>query len=239
MVKITFSWDDGAPEDFRMAELSAKYGMPAMFFIPEKNPERNVLKPAEVRQLFDAGFELGAHTQSHLYLTKIPRENIFPELVNGQTYLQEITGQSVPHFCLPGGFFDSEIMDLSRKVFQTVRTAETGAVHNSTQNPWLIRPTFHFYNRGIKSLLFNALKHDLFLFQYILKHYKADYFDILKGFVEHAHKQEKLFHIQFWGHSWELEEFGLWGKLEELFLFLKNNYPDTLCSYDQFVKKQS
>jgi len=236
MIKITFSWDDGAPDDFKLAELSSKYNIPGMFFIPERNPERPVINASEVKQLVNAGFDVGAHTQSHLYLTHIPTENVYNEIYNGKTYLEEITGRPVAHFCLPGGFYNKQIIDISRSLFSTVRTAETGAVSISNQKNYFIQPAFHFYNRGIKSLLFNSFKHNLFLFSFILKNRNLLYFELLKQFVVHAQKQEKLYHVQFWGHSWELEQQGLWKELEDLFTFLNTNFADSVCTYDEFVK---
>lgn len=237
MLKISFSWDDGAVEDFKIAELSAKYSIPGMFFIPEKNPERVVINAKQIAELHQSGFEVGAHTQSHVYLTTIPPENVYTELKNGQIYLENITGQAIKHFCLPGGFYNKAILSQAHSMFASVRTADTGNIKHSGKNPWLIKPTFHFYDRGLKSLLFNSFKHSPLLFQFVLKHRNKNYFEILKSFIDYLATQNADYQIMIWGHSWEIDQVGLWPKLEAFFSFLHQTYPENLVTYDEFVRK--
>ena len=40
---LTISVDDGHPTDFKSAELLARYGLKATFYIPARNPEREVM----------------------------------------------------------------------------------------------------------------------------------------------------------------------------------------------------
>ena len=109
MIKISFSWDDGAIEDNKLKDLCIKYKIPSIFFIPAKNSERGVLSKVEIRQIFESGFEIGAHTFSHKYLTELDLQSAELELYNGKEYLQDIIGQEIPHFCFPGGYFNDEL----------------------------------------------------------------------------------------------------------------------------------
>jgi peptidoglycan/xylan/chitin deacetylase (PgdA/CDA1 family) len=237
MLKISFSWDDGAVEDFKIAELSAKYRIPGMFFIPEKNPERAVISAKQIVELRQSGFEIGAHTQSHVYLTKIAPDLVHQELSNGKTYLETVLSEEIKHFCLPGGFYNKAILSQAQRMFASVRTADTGNIKYSGKNPALIKPTFHFYDRGVKSLLFNSLKHSPLLFQFVLKHRNKNYFEILKSFIDYLATQNADYQIMIWGHSWEIEQFGLWPKLEAFISFLHQTYPENLVTYDEFVRK--
>lgn len=232
MIKIAFSWDDGAVEDMKLAKLSEKYNIPGMFFIPQSNPERAVIGTNEITDLLKLGFEVGAHTKSHHYLTEIDKNKIFDEIKIGKNYLEEVTGKQIKHFCLPGGRYNNYILDISRQLFQTTRTADTCAV---TFDKFLVKPTFHFCNRGIKSLIFNSLKNDFRILKYILKNKKLTYFDLLKGFIDYSESTEEDLYIMFWGHSWEIEQFGLWKELEYLFLHLQANHASKLSSYENFV----
>ena len=70
MVLIAFSWDDGAVEDLKLMDLSLKYSIPGLFFIPATNTERKVLSGENIKKIDNNGFEIGAHTYSHKYLSK-------------------------------------------------------------------------------------------------------------------------------------------------------------------------
>ena len=72
MVLIAFSWDDGADEDMKLMDLSSVYKIPGMFFIPATNPERKVLSAENIKKIDNNRFEIGAHTYSHKYLSKLP-----------------------------------------------------------------------------------------------------------------------------------------------------------------------
>ncbi len=56
MLFISFSWDDGAVEDLKLMELSQKYDIPGIFFIPCTNPERAVLTEENIRTINRNGF---------------------------------------------------------------------------------------------------------------------------------------------------------------------------------------
>ncbi len=156
MVNISFSWDDGAIEDKKLMDLSLKYDMPGIFFIPAKNNERGVMPEADMKTLAKNRFEIGAHTYSHAYLTLLPIKKAQEELLTGKEFLEQLLGIEASHFCFPGGQYNPKLLEISKKYFKSARTADTGALVQS--NSFLIKPTFHFYNRGRKSLIYNSFK---------------------------------------------------------------------------------
>jgi len=238
MVSISFTWDDGAEEDIRLAELSNKFNIPGIFFIPHHNAERPVITSYKILDLFKENFEIGAHTYSHQYLTKINPQDIKEELQRGKSFLEDIINDEIKHFCLPGGFYNKSILKLSKCYFKTVRTADTCYIGQSTS---LIKPTFHFYNRGFNSLAYNSIKKESFIiFKYLLlSKYKNNYFELVKDVLTRLNYNPTVdAKIIFWGHSWEIEQYSLWDKLEDLFCYLHENYPASVLSYSDFIKKQ-
>jgi peptidoglycan/xylan/chitin deacetylase (PgdA/CDA1 family) len=156
MIRISFSWDDGAPEDLKLMDLSLNYKVPGIFFIPAKNKERGVMSVDSIKTLSNNNFEIGAHTYSHSYLTDMSLEEADDEISSGKEYLEQILGKEVPHFCFPGGKYNMKLVETSKKYFKSARTADTGAMVRPQS--FLIKPTFHFYNRGRLSLIYNSLK---------------------------------------------------------------------------------
>jgi peptidoglycan-N-acetylglucosamine deacetylase len=235
MVKITFSWDDGAREDLKLAELSKKYAIPGMFFIPEFNSERPVMDSILIKELNSDGFLIGAHTRSHVYLTKIDPGLVYDEVFQGKWFLENLLNIRIPHFCLPGGFYNSQILSISKQLFETIRSADTCYTKASFD---LIKPTFHFFDRGLKSLIGNSLRGDIRILKYILhSKYRDNYFELIKDIIEKMHNSNDEFNVMIWGHSWEIQEFSLWRKLEDLFIFVNSNFKNRIVTYDQFLEK--
>lgn len=235
MVKISFTWDDGALEDLKLIDFSLRYNIPGMFFIPAKNPERRVLPKDKIKFIIKAGFEIGAHTFSHVYLTSINPEAASQEIISGKIYLEQLTGKEISHFCFPGGKYDRHLVLEAKKHFVTARTAHTCSL--PVQGSFLIKPSFHFFDRGKLSLVVNSIRNNISIFRSIVPFIgTADYFEILKSSIKVLAYSKEEHRLIVWGHSWEIEEFGLWKKLEELFFFLHKYYPNSLTEYSDMVK---
>ncbi len=235
MVYFSFSWDDGAIEDLKLMDLSLKYSIPGIFFIPATNSERSVLSGENIKKIAENNFEIGAHTYSHSYLTGLSLDKANEELLTGKTYLEQLLGNKVSHFCFPGGKFNSELVEVSKQYYQSARTADTGSI--SQNNSFLIKPTFHFYNRGKKSLIYNGLKNS-FKFSILATKYIScpDYFDLIKKIIEDLSKSNNIYDIMIWGHSWEIEKFKLWDKLEDLFQDISRKYRENIIAYSDFIR---
>lgn len=235
MIRISFAWDDGAIEDIKIMDMSLKHNIPGIFFIPALNPERGVMMKKDIRMISE-GMEIGSHTYSHAYLTALSFDKAEQEMKSGKDFLEQLLGKEIPHFCFPGGRYNKELIIASKKYFVSARTADTGAVFSN--NPFLVKPAFHFYDRGKRSLIFNGLKHFSPVFRLTLKNYfVAGYFDLIKKLISDLADFPHDTKIIIWGHSWEIQKFDLWKKLENLFEELNDRYPGTIRSYSEFLSE--
>ena len=218
-MKLVFSWDDGTLEDQRLFALHEKYEVPAMFFVPTKNREgRKVLTPAMMRNAESSLISFGGHTENHTYLTDIPLESVEQEVLLNQRYLEDVLGHSVTDFCLPGGKYNQQILEIVARHYQTIRTADT---MNFRMESNLLKPSIHVYPRGHKSLLGNAFRHHSFAeLAYLAAHLHKSYFDLIQGLLAFEQRQKDRTVI-IWGHSWELEKFDLWNETEKLLCIAK------------------
>jgi peptidoglycan-N-acetylglucosamine deacetylase len=234
MVYISFSWDDGAIEDMKLMDLSLKFDIPGIFFVPATNNERDVMPEKNIKTLLKNKFEIGSHTYSHAYLTLLPLEKAQAELLNGKNFLEQLLGIEASHFCFPGGKYNSELLEVSKQYFKSARTADTGAMLQS--NSYLIKPTFHFYDRGKKSLIYNGLKNRSPIFRLSLTNILSrNYFDFIKNIIVDLANSPEHYKIIIWGHSWEIEKFQLWWWLEDMFQFININYPKVKRGYSELI----
>lgn len=64
---------------------------------------RMMMTPEEVRQMADAGMEIGAHTVTHPILAQVPLDVAEAEIIRSKTQLEEMTGRPVELFAYPNG----------------------------------------------------------------------------------------------------------------------------------------
>jgi len=234
MLKIAFSWDDGAVEDLKLMDYSIKHSMPGMFFIPASNMERDVLHEPDIKEIAENGYEIGSHTFSHKYLTETGLAEAGEEMLKGRDYIEQLLGKEAPHFCYPGGKYNNNINILAKEYFTSARTADICAVVKD--NEFLIRPAFHFFDRGRKSLLFNSIKNWSPVLGLLGSWISTkDYFRLITALIDRLADSAGEYKIIIWGHSWEIEENDLWGKLDDFFRHLNSNHAQCISRYSDLV----
>jgi peptidoglycan/xylan/chitin deacetylase (PgdA/CDA1 family) len=118
---LVITFDDGYLDNWTVAapELAAR-GLPACFFVTtgfvgtsrdawwdaERGVRSEWMTWDQVRSLHAAGFELGAHTVSHVNLAACDRETALREIIGSKLQLEAETNSVVRHFAYPFGGAD-------------------------------------------------------------------------------------------------------------------------------------
>jgi hypothetical protein len=242
MSRLFFTWDDGHPDDLRLAALHEKYAIPCMLFTPAENVEgRPVLSAGDLRSVCSGVVELGAHTYHHRYLTALPPAEVAAELADGKKYLEDATGRAAEHFCFPGGRYTSAIRREALSIYKTVRTAKTMCTQHAFP---VVDTTFHFFPRGWKSILYNALRNrsGSLLLAALQSCPSAGYFEFMERYLhlalgERASAQQGGEDVVIWGHSWELSEYHLWERLEALLRVVHDSFRAAVAPYSQILRQ--
>ncbi len=105
--RIALSFDDGPSKQNTEEILSVleEYGVKATFFVIGKNAQRD---PERIRSIWEAGHEIGNHTYTHAYISKLEEAQIRSEIQKTEDVLFEITGEKTRVFRPPGGFYDDK-----------------------------------------------------------------------------------------------------------------------------------
>jgi len=113
-VAITF--DDGCETDLLVAaEVLQRYAFGATFYITSGFlGGKGFLSQAQLRELSNAGFEIGCHSRTHAYLTDLAEHDLRREMAQPKLELEQIIGKPVVHFSCPGGRYNREIGRLAR-----------------------------------------------------------------------------------------------------------------------------
>ncbi len=122
---IVLSFDDGFRNVLRHGiEPMARHGFRAIQFIvanligrtneweQQFGEAREPLMDApELREWFAAGHEIGAHTLTHPFLTRIPPREMREEIFGSKKKLEDMFGRAVEHFCYPYGDWNPSVRD--------------------------------------------------------------------------------------------------------------------------------
>ncbi|MGH9680519.1 MAG: polysaccharide deacetylase family protein [Candidatus Acidiferrales bacterium] len=215
---MTTSWDDGHPCDLRLAGELAARGLPGTFYVPLANQERrDVLSAPALRDLAGAGFEIGAHTVTHRVLTGLSPRELSSEVRGSKQLLEELLGREVRMFCYPRGRYDSNVIRcVEESGFAGARTtrmlARAGAFERY-EMPASLQAFPHPPLNYVKNL---GKRRDVEGMGRYFKQYLrcGDWVELGKKLFQEVMEHGGIWHL--YGHSWEIEEFALWGQLAEL-----------------------
>lgn len=209
---VTTSWDDGHILDIKLAKLLNKYHIRATFYVSLENKEikkNDLLSPTDILMLAE-NFEIGAHTMTHPDLTKIPIKQAEQEINQSKKYLERILNKNVSAFCYPYGEYNQIIKNLVKNSgFILARTTKRYE-HAVGNDSFSLPTTLHTYNH--LEDLFQIIKFAGFRLSNFLKYLNWEY--LAMDLFDYDLKNNGTFHL--WGHSWEIEQFNAWSKLEKV-----------------------
>jgi peptidoglycan/xylan/chitin deacetylase (PgdA/CDA1 family) len=214
---FTTSWDDGHPSDIRLAELLAKYGLPGTFYIPLENPKRPVMDRAAIRSLSTA-FEIGAHTVHHAEVDCLSDAEAETEITAPKEVIEDLTGKPCRMFCFPRGRYkQSQVRFVRDAGFLAARTVElmSLAFPRMQEGVLMMPTTMHAYEHSRADYLKNIGKRKaaVNLMNY-LRSKGRNWVETSEWFMREAEQKKAVFHL--WGHSWEIDKWGIWEQLEQV-----------------------
>lgn len=222
---VTTSWDDSCPQDLRVAELLRSRGLTGTFYAPLKGYRgTETLSGADLRGLCDSGFEIGAHSVSHLSLRHLRSKELNHEVTACKYQLQECLGREIKMFCYPNGFYNRDVVEAIRRAgYLGARTCHMLSIDPEMRNfemPTTIQAFPHSLSRYLRNL--GRSGNIPLLWCYITKLSRfGNWVDLGKHLFDTMLEQGGIWHI--YGHSWELEQLKLWRDLETMLDHVANH----------------
>jgi peptidoglycan/xylan/chitin deacetylase (PgdA/CDA1 family) len=108
---IIISFDDGYESQSTYARaMLDRRGWPAVLNLAVKNVGiAGGLSRGEVRAMIGDGWEIGAHTLTHVDLTTVDSAQLAHEVAGSRAWLRRVFGVPVDFFCYPAGRYDAAV----------------------------------------------------------------------------------------------------------------------------------
>uniref|UniRef100_A0A7C4Y625 NodB homology domain-containing protein n=1 Tax=Caldisericum exile TaxID=693075 RepID=A0A7C4Y625_9BACT len=190
-IELIISVDDSHPLNYKSAELLKKYDL-------VKNTifflDTARMEAEQLEYLLEQGFEIGNHTKNHKILTEIPIEEVKEEILAPEKNLP------FKWFCYPRGRYNQEIIKVLKELgYKRARTTKVFQIL-TPKNPLESHSTIHCYQR---------------------KEYGDTDWEIVAKKYWDKVKQGKGNYYHLWWHSWEIERYQGWIKLERVLGYIK------------------
>lgn len=107
--KIAISFDAawGNEDTAQILEILAKHNVKATFFMTGGWVESY---PEDVKAIYAAGHDLGNHSENHLNMSELSKEEITSEVMNVHDKVKELTGYEMFLFRPPYGDYDNDVI---------------------------------------------------------------------------------------------------------------------------------
>lgn len=193
---VTFSYDDGSPNDARLIEKFNRAGVRGTFHLNGRNYIGYTDEQlAAVRRLY-TGHEIACHTVHHGWPSRMPPASLVRETMEDRAILEKIAGYPVIGMSYPSGDYDDGVIAAMRAcgiVYSRTTKSTQGFRFPDDYMAW--HPTCHH-----KDALANA--------------------DVFLANLE-SEWHNPLFYI--WGHSHEFRTEESWGLMDALLEKISGN----------------
>jgi peptidoglycan/xylan/chitin deacetylase (PgdA/CDA1 family) len=177
--------------------------------------------------------EIGAHTLTHPDLRQLPPQEQLDEITGSKQWLEKVLGKEIKMFCYPKGLYSETVIHTVQTAgFMGARTTQLGSLSTSA-NSFTLPTTLQIYPFPFRKLtqhqyywqkLFEPYQQRATALQYlgVSLFSMHSWLSTAKATFDAALKRGGIFHL--WGHSWEIEKYGMWEDLEQLCAYI-TQYP--------------
>jgi peptidoglycan/xylan/chitin deacetylase (PgdA/CDA1 family) len=141
---IIISVDDGYVDDVRtiLPDLKRWHMVATFFVITGHTHEPGFVTARQIKQLDDAGMDVGDHTAHHVDLRLLTPSQLKMETAGSRHALQKIVGHPVYFFAYPFGYFNDAVVRAVHGAGFTMAYTTEGGITESSEAP-LTMPRLH------------------------------------------------------------------------------------------------
>lgn len=146
---VVLTFDDGYRSVYEHAfPLLARHGMTATVFAIARSggsfADRPLMEWRQMKEMREAGFEIGAHTINHPDLTRISPREMSEEIAGSKSRIEDALGSAVTSFAYPFGRHNRASVECARENFACACTARL-SLASSRSDPLRLQRVDAFY----------------------------------------------------------------------------------------------
>ena len=113
--KIAISFDCAWGTDYtdKVLEIMPSENVKCTFFAVEFWTKKN---PEYIKKISDYGHEIGTHSATHPYMSKLDKSTIIKELTSSTKAIEDITGKKVELFRAPYGDYNDNLINTAKEL---------------------------------------------------------------------------------------------------------------------------
>jgi peptidoglycan-N-acetylglucosamine deacetylase len=217
-VIVTTSWDDGHRDDLKVAELLSARKLPGTFYVTSGSlGDSSHMSASKLRELAEAGFEIGGHTVSHPVLTEIDSDHLKREIVDCKSALEAALGRELVAFAYPKGKFNAAVVnEVKQAGFRCARGVRLLSFARSFP-PFAMPVTIQAHPHRWPAYWRNLIKRGQIAAlakSSVMIGRSANWVELGKALFDCAQREGGAWHLV--GHSWETEKENGWAELKEM-----------------------
>lgn len=111
---ISFTWDDNSSRHYTIiGTLFKEYGLTCTFYVVPGTKDFESQHSANYADLHACGFEIGSHSYSHKYMTKLSESEAREEFINSINLIKEYTGEYPLTFAFPNHDYNDRLLKMA------------------------------------------------------------------------------------------------------------------------------
>ncbi len=182
------SYDDGKQADKKLISIFNRYGIKGTFHLNSGLTETEGRIPSEEISEVYQNHEVSAHTVTHPTIERSPREQVVEEIFEDRRKLESIVDYTVRGLSYPNGSYNKRIKEILPHLgIEYARTVHSTGTFYMPDDLYEWNPTCH---------------------------HNGNLLNLAKDFTA-LHKQQYLYMMYVWGHSYEFDRDQNWNLIEE------------------------
>ena len=215
---FNITYDDSVLQDEAFVKLLNQYGIPATFhlnsglmdppfcWVHDSGLEVTRLTFEKAKNVYQ-GHEIASHSLTHPDFTNLPKQEILRQMREDKQNLERVFGCRINGFGVPFDTFGPEAVDAARECgFAYARNSEQSLSY---------APPFDYFNWSVG-----------------VYHIDPDFDSYADGFFDTNHE---LALCQIVGHSYDLDVYDMWGKMENLLKRVSQDDDIVCLTHGQLV----
>jgi peptidoglycan/xylan/chitin deacetylase (PgdA/CDA1 family) len=113
----------------------------------------------QIREWLAAGHQIGSHSLTHPFLTRITQKQAREEVSDSKKMLEDMFGHSIEYFCYPYGDWNDSVRNIVIEAGYSAAFTTTAGINTAIDSPFALkRFTARYPSRSIKAIL-SRLRH--------------------------------------------------------------------------------